>query len=300
MAFFEAFGLTATAGLSFVLVRRLREMAWAGVGFLALGVSDRARRAAPPDEPDARRLRRALGPCARLRGILSCRRLAAAILEEASVGSVRVAVVGVGNCASALVQGVHYYKGVADDGFIPGLMRPRLGGYHVGDIEFSAAFDIDANKVGLDLSEAIWAKPNNTVRFGEVPRLDVPVQRGMTHDGLGHYLSQIITKAPGTTADITQHPARDAHRRGGELPAGGQRDGDQVVRGAGARRGLRLRQLHPGVHRPRELLAAALRGPRAADRGRRREVAGRAPPSSTASSPSSSWTAGSASSGPAS
>src|SRR5580765_267194 len=129
---------------------------------------------------------------------------AAATREEASVGSVRVAVIGVGNCASALVQGVHYYKGVADDGFIPGLMRPRLGGYHVSDIEFSAAFDIDANKVGLDLSEAIWAKPNNTVRFGEVPRLEIPVQRGMTHDGLGHYLSQIITKAPGTTADITQ------------------------------------------------------------------------------------------------
>src|SRR5690349_7083690 len=81
-------------------------------------------------------------------------------------------------------------------------MRPRLGGYHVGDIEFSAAFDIDARKVGLDLSEAIWSEPNNTVRFGEVPNLGVPVQRGMTHDGLGHYLSQIITKAPGSTADI--------------------------------------------------------------------------------------------------
>ena len=120
------------------------------------------------------------------------------------MGSVRVAVIGVGNCASALVQGVHYYKGAADDGFIPGLMRPRLGGYHVGDIEFSAAFDIDARKVGTDLSEAIWSPPNNTVRFAEVPRLDVPVQRGMTHDGLGHYLSQVITKAPGTTADITQ------------------------------------------------------------------------------------------------
>ena len=120
------------------------------------------------------------------------------------MGSVRVAVIGVGNCASALVQGVHYYKGAPDDGFIPGLMRPRLGGYHVGDIEFSAAFDIDARKVGTDLSEAIWSPPNNTVRFAEVPRLDVPVQRGMTHDGLGHYLSQVITKAPGTTADITQ------------------------------------------------------------------------------------------------
>ena len=128
----------------------------------------------------------------------------AATVQEASVAPVRVAIVGVGNCASALVQGVHYYKGVADDGFVPGLMRPRLGGYHVGDIEFSAAFDIDARKVGLDLSEAIWSEPNNTVRFGEVPNLGVPVQRGMTHDGLGHFLSQIITKAPGTTADITQ------------------------------------------------------------------------------------------------
>jgi myo-inositol-1-phosphate synthase len=81
-------------------------------------------------------------------------------------------------------------------------MRPRLGGYHVGDIEFSAAFDIDARKVDLDLSEAIGTEPNNTVRFAEVPRLGVPVQRGMTHDGLGHYLSQVITKAPGATADI--------------------------------------------------------------------------------------------------
>src|SRR5258705_7063093 len=124
------------------------------------------------------------------------------IVEEAAVGSVRVAVVGVGNCASALVKGVHYYRGVPDAGFIRALMRPRLGGYHVGDIEFSAAFDIDARKVDLDLSEAIKTEPNNTVRFAEVPRLGVPVQRGMTHDGLGHYLSQVITKAPGATADI--------------------------------------------------------------------------------------------------
>jgi len=118
------------------------------------------------------------------------------------VGSVRVAIVGVGNCASALVQGVEYYRHASEDGFVPGLMRPRLGSYHVGDIEFSAAFDIDARKVGLDLSEAIAAAPNNTVRFAQVARLGVPVQRGMTHDGLGHYLSQVITKAPGATADI--------------------------------------------------------------------------------------------------
>ncbi len=118
------------------------------------------------------------------------------------MGSVRVAIIGVGNCASALVQGVEYYRQAPEDGFVSGLMRPRLGDYHVGDIEFSAAFDIDARKVDLDLSDAIATAPNNTVRFAQVPRLGVPVQRGMTHDGLGHYLSQVITKAPGATADI--------------------------------------------------------------------------------------------------
>src|SRR3989475_8252364 len=123
--------------------------------------------------------------------------------EEAAVRSVRVAIIGVGNCASALVQGVEYYRNAPEDRFIPGLMHPRLGDYHVGDIEFSAAFDIDARKVGTDLSEAIFSPPNNTVRFGTVPPLGVPVHRGMTHDGLGHYLSQLITRAPGSTADIT-------------------------------------------------------------------------------------------------
>jgi myo-inositol-1-phosphate synthase len=118
------------------------------------------------------------------------------------VGSVRVAIIGVGNCASSLVQGVQYYREAPDDAFIPGLMHARLGGYHVRDIEFSAAFDIDERKVGRDLSEAIWQAPNNTVKFAQVPHLDVPVQRGMTHDGLGIYLSQMIKKAPGSTADI--------------------------------------------------------------------------------------------------
>jgi myo-inositol-1-phosphate synthase len=116
--------------------------------------------------------------------------------------AVRVAIIGVGNCASALVQGVQHYRGAPDSAFIPGLMHPRLGDYHVGDIEFSAAFDIDARKVGRDLSEAIFTPPNNTVRFATVPPLGVAVQRGMTHDGLGHYLSQLITRAPGSTADI--------------------------------------------------------------------------------------------------
>ncbi|MBI1848266.1 MAG: inositol-3-phosphate synthase, partial [Candidatus Rokubacteria bacterium] len=118
------------------------------------------------------------------------------------VGAVRVAIIGVGNCASSLVQGIQYYRDAADDGFIPGLMHPRLGGYHVRDIEFSAAFDVDERKVGADLSEAIFREPNNTAKFADVPLLGVPVSRGMTHDGLGTYLSQVIHKAPGSTADI--------------------------------------------------------------------------------------------------
>ncbi len=117
---------------------------------------------------------------------------------------VRVAIIGVGNCASSLVQGVHYYRDARDDEMVPGLMHVNLGGYRIRDIEFSAAFDIDAEKVGKDLSEAIWSGQNNTVRFADVPRLNVPVHRGMTHDGLGKYLSMKIKKAPGDTANIVQ------------------------------------------------------------------------------------------------
>ncbi|GLV58866.1 myo-inositol-1-phosphate synthase [Dictyobacter sp. S3.2.2.5] len=117
---------------------------------------------------------------------------------------VRVAIIGVGNCASSLVQGVQYYQNAQGEDFVPGLMHVNLGGYHIRDIEFTAAFDIDKNKVGKDLSEAIYAEPNNTYRFADVPHLGVKVYRGMTHDGLGKYLSQIITKAPGQTDDIVK------------------------------------------------------------------------------------------------
>jgi myo-inositol-1-phosphate synthase len=117
-------------------------------------------------------------------------------------GKVRVAIVGAGNCASALVQGVQYYREAADDEFVPGLMHVNLGGYHIRDIEFVAAFDVVEGKVGEDLSKAIFAAPNNTIRFSDVPHLGVPVHRGMTHDGLGKYLSEIVTKAPGPTDDV--------------------------------------------------------------------------------------------------
>jgi len=120
------------------------------------------------------------------------------------LGSVNVAIIGVGNCASSLVQGVEYYKRAKETEFVPGLMHVNLGGYHISDINFTAAFDIDRNKVGKDLSEAIFTQPNNTYKFCDVPVTGVKVDRGMAHDGLGKYLSQIIKKAPGSTANIVK------------------------------------------------------------------------------------------------
>ena len=124
--------------------------------------------------------------------------------EVANTGKIRVAIVGVGNCASSLVQGVEFYKNAKEDEFIPGLMHANLGGYHIRDITFSAAFEIDKNKVGKDLSEAIFSKPNNTIKISDVPNLGVQVQRGMTHDSLGKYLSKVIEKHPSHTVDVVQ------------------------------------------------------------------------------------------------
>ena len=115
---------------------------------------------------------------------------------------VRVAIIGVGNCASSLVQGVEYYKDADPEQLVPGLMHVDLGGYHIRDIEFTAAFDVTTDKVGKDLSDAIWAHPNNTIKFSDVPKTGVTVSRGMTHDGLGKYLSEVVTKAPGETDDV--------------------------------------------------------------------------------------------------
>src|SRR5918994_694468 len=115
---------------------------------------------------------------------------------------VRVAIIGVGNCANALLQGVEYYRDADPDQFVPGLMHVDLGGYHVGDIEFTAAFDVTTTKVGKDLSEAIWAHPNDTIKFADVPATGIKVSRGMTHDGIGKYLTEVVDKAPGETADV--------------------------------------------------------------------------------------------------
>ena len=120
------------------------------------------------------------------------------------MGKINVAIIGVGNCASSLVQGVHFYRSVENDATVPGLMHANLGGYHISDIEFVAAFDVDRNKVGKDIAEAIYALPNNTHKFADVPNLGVTVSRGMTHDGIGKYLEEVVTKAPGPTADVIQ------------------------------------------------------------------------------------------------
>jgi myo-inositol-1-phosphate synthase len=121
---------------------------------------------------------------------------------HAADDKVRVAIIGVGNCANSLLQGVEYYKDSPDDEFVPGLMHVNLGGYHVRDIEFVAAFDVTTDKVGKDLADAIWAHPNDTIKFADVKKTGVTVERGMTHDGLGKYISEVVTKAPGETADV--------------------------------------------------------------------------------------------------
>ena len=118
------------------------------------------------------------------------------------MSKINVAIIGVGNCASSLVQGVYYYRNVVEGESVPGLMHVNIGSYHIGDINFVAAFDIDRNKVGKDIAEAIYTPPNNTIKFCQVPQTGVVVERGMTHDGLGKYLSRVITKAPGPTANI--------------------------------------------------------------------------------------------------
>ena len=118
------------------------------------------------------------------------------------MGKIKVAIIGVGNCASSLVQGIHKYVEIPDDSEVAGVMHNTIGGYRIDDIEVVAAFDIDENKVGKDLSEAIFAEPNNTIKFAEVPKTGVIVERGMTHDSVGRYLADVVKKSPHSTADI--------------------------------------------------------------------------------------------------
>ena len=124
-------------------------------------------------------------------------------MKGLGANSIKVAIIGVGNCASSLVQGIEKYREVGAEDEVPGIMHPVMGEYEIGDIKVVAAFDINETKVGLDLSEAILAEPNNTVKFADVPHTGITVQRGMTHDGIGHYVSDMVKKAPGGRADIS-------------------------------------------------------------------------------------------------
>src|SRR5918997_206325 len=111
------------------------------------------------------------------------------------MAKIRVGLIGVGNCASSLVQGVEYYSKARSDERVPGLMHVEMGPYHVSDVEFSCAFEVDANKVGLDLADAIWAEPNNTIKFSDVVHSGVQVRRGHTYDGLGHYYRETVVES---------------------------------------------------------------------------------------------------------
>ena len=202
-------------------------------------------------------------------------RTASRTARRRSDDNVRVAIVGVGNCANSLLQGVEYYKDAPDDQFVPGLMHVNLGGYHIRDIEFTAAFDVTKDKVGKDLSEAIWAHPNDTIKFADVPKTGVTVSRGMTHDGLGKYISEVVEKAPGETADVVEilrETQTDVVVN--YLPVGSEEATkwytEQVLEG-----GLRDGQLHAGLHRQGRLLGKQLRGDGPADHRRRHQVPGR-------------------------
>ena len=188
---------------------------------------------------------------------------------------VRVAIAGVGNCSSSLIQGVQYYRNVKAEDIVPGLMHVDLGGYHVSDLEFVAAFDVDADKVGKDLSEAIFSGQNNTYKFSDVPFKGVTVQRGPTLDGLGKYLHQVITESDAEPVDVAQ-VLRDTNADVliNYLPVGSEA-GARYYAEQALKAGVGLRELHPGVHCQRPDLARAFPCGRRADHRRRHQEPGR-------------------------
>ncbi len=188
---------------------------------------------------------------------------------------VRVAIIGVGNCANSFMQGLTYYKDAKADEFVPGLMHVDLGGYHIRDVEVVAAFDVVKGKVGVDIADAMWAHPNDTIKFAEVAKTGITVNRGMTLDGIGKYLSEVVEKDDRPDRRHRRDPQGAQGRRRRQLPAGRLRGRGQVVRRADHGGRLRNGELHAGVHRTRGLLEQALPGGRRADRRRRHQVAGR-------------------------
>ncbi len=196
-------------------------------------------------------------------------------MSDRQQDKVRVAIVGVGNCANSFMQGLTYYKDANADDFVPGLMHVDLGGYHIRDIEVVAAFDVVKGKVGVDLADAIWAHPNDTIKFADVEKTGVTVSRGMTLDGLGKYLSEIVEKADGPTDDVVGILRdRQVDVVVNYLPVGSEDAtkwyAEQVM-AAGCRDG----ELHAGLHRARGLLEQPLPRGGLPDHRRRHQVAGR-------------------------
>ena len=189
--------------------------------------------------------------------------------------TVRVAIVGVGNCAASLVQGVEYYRHADPAASVPGLMHVDLGGYHVGDVEFVAAFDVDAKKVGRDVSEAIGASENNTIRICDVPPLGVTVARGHTLDGLGKYYRETIEESDDEPADVVavlRESAADVLVC--YLPVGSE-DAAKFYGPVRHRRRRRVRQRAPGLHRRDEGVGGQVHRGRRPDRRRRHQEPGR-------------------------
>ena len=181
------------------------------------------------------------------------------------MGKVRIAIVGVGNCASSLVQGLEYYKDADDGARVPGLMHVRFGPYHISDVEVVAAFDVDAKKVGCDLAEAINASENNTIKIAEVPPTGVIVQRGPTMDGLGEYYREIITESDEPAVDVAQALRDTGADVLVSLPAGGFGAGRPLLRSVRDRRARRVRQRAAGVHRLRPRVGREVHAGRRAD-----------------------------------
>ena len=194
--------------------------------------------------------------------------------NTAGGGPIRVGIVGVGNCAASLVQGVHFYSDADPSGTVPGLMHVQFGPYHVRDIKFVAAFDVDAKKVGRDLSEAIVASENNTIKICDVPPLNVPVQRGHTLDGLGKYYRETIEESDEEPVDVVSVLKENASSTD-LLPAGRLGGRGQVLRPVRHRRRGGLRQRAAGLHRRYPGVGQEVRRGRRADRRRRHQVPGR-------------------------
>ena len=168
-----------------------------------------------------------------------------------SARKIKVAIAGVGNCACSLVQGIEYYRDADPEDHVPGLMHVSLGGYHVGDTEFVAAFDVDAAKVGLDLSKAVFASNNCTLRFSDVPALGVTVERGPTFDGLGLYYRKVVEESPAKPVDVAEVLRKTGAEVLDRLPAGRLRRSSEALRHSCPRGRCRVRQRHPGLHRER-------------------------------------------------